>query len=471
MYMKLRSRWIYICLGVSLLCNQATDASAFLLSSETDPNNSLIKEYSYSSNPNSVRIVVKDNIDIKSQVTSAGSLALADNVASTNAFLVNKLIETDYVIIGKANLSEWANFRSTNSVSGWSSYGGQTTHPLGNEFNPCGSSSGSAVAVASGIVNVSIGTETNGSISCPASINGIVGFKPTVGLVSRSGIVPISSSQDTAGPMGRTVAQIAKLLEIISGFDSNDPATHKIPEDFDFNFHEATLNSNLDGLRFGLLDPQNQSDEIKTFHKKLKSAIESLGGELVTFKDTRVYPSDQEYYVLLYEFREGLERYLKNSNSKIKTLEDIIAFNDANSDKVMPHFGQDILYLSSESRNIFRYWFSKWKLKNSYRDTLDILEQNKLDAFIGLTRGPAWRIDYIGGDSAAIKKTIRFGNGGYAAHTGMPHITIPFFTLNKFPVGVSIIGARWTDKEIISYASALEKFIDLNNIQEVSFSE
>ena len=471
MYMKLKPRWIYICLCVSLLCNQATDASAFLLSSETDPNNSLIKEYSYSSNPNSVHIVVKDNIDIKSQVTSAGSLALADNVASTNAFLVNKLIETDYVIIGKANLSEWANFRSTNSVSGWSSYGGQTTHPLGKEFNPCGSSSGSAVAVASGIVNVSIGTETNGSISCPASINGIVGFKPTVGLVSRSGIVPISSSQDTAGPMGRTVAQIEKLLEGISGFDFNDPATHKIPKDFDFNFHEATLNSNLDGLRFGLLDPQNQSDEIKTFHKKLKFAIESLGGELVTFKDTRVYPSDQEYYVLLYEFREGLERYLKNSNSKIKTLEDIIAFNDANSDKVMPHFGQDILYLSSESINIFRYWFSKWKLKNSYRDTLDILEQNKLDAFIGLTRGPAWRIDYIGGDSAAIKKTIRFGNGGYAAHTAMPHITIPFFTINKFPVGVSIIGARWTDKEIISYASALEKYIDLNNIQEVSFSE
>ena len=132
---------------------------------------------------------------------------------------------------------------------------------------------------------------------------------------------------------------------------------------------------------------ENQSDEIKTFHKKLKSAIESLGGELVTFKDTRVYPN-QEYYERLYEFREGLERYLKNSNSKIKTLEDIIAFNDANSDKVMPHFGQDILYLSSESRNIFRYWFSKWKLKNSYRDTLDILEQNKLDAFIGLTRGP-----------------------------------------------------------------------------------
>ena len=435
----------------------------FTISDEIDPNNSLIQRYPYSSNPNSVNIVVKDNIDIKSEVTSAGSLALADNVAEKNAFLIDKLLKANYVIVGKANLSEWANFRSTGSVSGWSSYGGQTTHPLDEEFNPCGSSSGSAVAVASGLVNVSIGTETNGSISCPASINGIVGFKPTVGLVSRSGIVPISSSQDTAGPMGRTVSQVATVLEAISGFDSDDPATHKIPKHFDFNFQEAAQKSVLDGLRFGLLDSKNQNKQVQNFYQKIESAIESLGGKVVKFDDSRVYPSDHEYYVLLYEFREGVEKYLANSSSKMKTLEDVIVFNNANSDRVMPHFNQDILYLSSKSKNIFHYWFSKWKLRNSYRDTLDILEQNELDAFIGLTRGPAWRIDYIGGDSAAIEETTRFGNGGYAAHTGMPHITIPFFTYNKFPVGLSIIGARWTDKEIIGYASALEKIADFNN--------
>ena len=435
----------------------------FAISDEIDSNNSLIKRYPYSSNPSSVNIVVKDNIDINSEVTSAGSLALADNVAKKNAFLIDKLMEANYVIVGKANLSEWANFRSTSSVSGWSSYGGQTTHPLDEEFNPCGSSSGSAVAVASGLVNVSIGTETNGSISCPASINGIVGFKPTVGLVSRSGIVPISSSQDTAGPMGRTVSQIATVLEAISGFDSDDPATHKIPKHFDFNFQEAAKKSVLDGLRFGLLDSKNQNKQVQNFYQKIESAIESLGGKVVKFDDSRVYPSDHEYYVLLYEFREGVEKYLANSSSKMKTLEDVIVFNNANSDRVMPHFNQDILYLSSKSENIFHYWFSKWKLRNSYRDTLDILEQNELDAFIGLTRGPAWRIDYIGGDSAAIEETTRFGNGGYAAHTGMPHITIPFFTYNKFPVGLSIIGARWTDKEIIGYASALEKIADFNN--------
>ena len=435
----------------------------FAISDEIDPNNSLIQRYPYSSNPNSVNIVVKDNIDIKSEVTSAGSLALADNVAEKNAFLIDKLLKANYVIVGKANLSEWANFRSTGSVSGWSSYGGQTTHALDEEFNPCGSSSGSAVAVASGLVNVSIGTETNGSISCPASINGIVGFKPTVGLVSRSGIVPISSSQDTAGPMGRTVSQIATLLEAISGFDSDDPATHKIPKHFDFNFQEAAQKSVLDGLRFGLLDSKNQNKQVQNFYQKIESAIESLGGKVVKFDDSRVYPSDHEYYVLLYEFREGVEKYLANSSSKMKTLEDVIVFNNANSHRVMPHFNQDILYLSSKSKNIFHYWFSKWKLRNSYRDTLDILEQNALDAFIGLTRGPAWRIDYIGGDSAAIEETTRFGNGGYAAHTGMPHITIPFFTYNKFPVGLSIIGDRWTDKEIIGYASALEKIADFNN--------
>ncbi len=435
----------------------------FAISDEFDPNNSLIQRYPSSSNSSSVNIVVKDNIDINSEVTSAGSLALADNVAKTNAFLIDKLLESNYVIVGKANLSEWANFRSTSSVSGWSSYGGQTTHPLDEEFNPCGSSSGSAVAVASGLVNVSIGTETNGSISCPASINGIVGFKPTVGLVSRSGIVPISSSQDTAGPMGRTVSQIAMVLEAISGFDSDDPATHKIPKHFDFNFQEAAQKSVLDGLRFGLLDSRNQNKEVQNFYQKIESAIKSLGGKVVKFDDSRVYPGDHEYYVLLYEFREGVEKYLANSSSKMKTLEDIIVFNNVNSDRVMPHFDQDILYLSSKSKNIFHYWFSKWKLRNSYRDTLDILEQNELDAFIGLTRGPAWRIDYIGGDSAAIEKITRFGNGGYAAHAGMPHITIPFFTYNKFPVGLSIIGARWTDKEIIGYASALEKIADFYN--------
>ena len=186
-----------------------------------DEKNSLIEVYKKDSNISSIDIVIKDNIDIKNRVTSAGSIALKDNIAKSNAFIINKLLRSNYFILGKANLSEWANFRSEDSVSGWSSYGGQTRHFLHDNYNPCGSSSGSAVAVAAGIVDIAIGTETNGSISCPSSINGIVGMKPTTGLVSRSGIIPISSSQDTAGPMGNSVEIVAKTLEVISGVDIN----------------------------------------------------------------------------------------------------------------------------------------------------------------------------------------------------------------------------------------------------------
>ena len=204
------------------------------LGADFDTNNSLIEFYGKSNSR--TNIVIKDNIDIEGKITSAGSVALNDNKASSNAFLIQKLIDANFNIAGKANLSEWANFRSENSVSGWSSKGGQTSHVLNSKYNPCGSSSGSAVAVASGLVDIAIGTETNGSISCPSSINGIIGFKPTVGLVSRSGIIPISSSQDTAGPMGQTLEIVAKTLEVISGYDPNDKATSYIPEDFNFNF-------------------------------------------------------------------------------------------------------------------------------------------------------------------------------------------------------------------------------------------
>ena len=201
-----------------------------------DEFNSLIEEYSSSNNISKVNIVIKDNIDIKGKATTAGSLALVNNTAKENAFLIEKLLANNFHIKGKSNLSEWANFRSTNSISGWSSINGQTDHPLDPEYNPCGSSSGSAVAVASGIVDIAIGTETNGSITCPASVVGIVGMKPTVGLVSRNGIIPIASSQDTAGPMGRSVMIVAQTLQAIAGEDLNDIKTKDIPQNFDRNF-------------------------------------------------------------------------------------------------------------------------------------------------------------------------------------------------------------------------------------------
>jgi|TARA_E500000178_G_C16972083_1_gene731425 amidase len=427
------------------------------VSASNDEKNSLIEIYDNPNDINLINIVIKDNIDIGGKVTSAGSLALKDNIAKSDAFIIDKLKRANYYILGKANLSEWANFRSEDSVSGWSSLGGQTKHYLDDTYNPCGSSSGSAVAVSMGIVDIAIGTETNGSISCPSSVNGIVGMKPTTGLVSRSGIVPISSSQDTAGPMGASVDIVAKTLEVISGYDENDPATSLIPSNFDFNFSSATKNISLKGVRLGLLDSENSNPQVIKLHKKIKEIINSLGGEIILINDDRDYPDDAEYYVLLYEFRVGLEEYLKNTNSSMKKITDIIDFNNANKDIVMPYFGQDIFYKSIESTSYLKYLWSKYKLNKSYKSTKDLLDKYDLNAFIGLTRGPAWKINYDGGDYVAMNDSPQFGSGGYAAHNGMPHITIPYFEINKFPVGISIIGDRWSDKAIIEYASAIEK--------------
>lgn len=427
------------------------------VSASNDEKNSLIEIYDNPNDINLINIVIKDNIDIGGKVTSAGSLALKDNIAKSDAFIIDKLKRANYYILGKANLSEWANFRSEDSVSGWSSLGGQTKHYLDDTYNPCGSSSGSAVAVSMGIVDIAIGTETNGSISCPSSVNGIVGMKPTTGLVSRSGIVPISSSQDTAGPMGASVDIVAKTLEVISGYDENDPATSLIPSNFDFNFSSVTKNISLKGVRLGLLDSENSNPQVIKLHKKIKEIINSLGGEVILINDDRDYPGDAEYYVLLYEFRVGLEEYLNNTNSSMKQITDIIDFNNKNKDIVMPYFGQDIFYKSIESTSYLKYLWSKYKLNKSYKSTKDLLEKYDLDAFIGLTRGPAWKINYDGGDYVAMNDSPQFGSGGYAAHNGMPHITIPYFEINKFPVGISIIGDRWSDKAIIEYASAIEK--------------
>ena len=427
------------------------------VSASNDEKNSLIEIYDNPNDINLINIVIKDNIDIGGKVTSAGSLALKDNIAKSDAFIIDKLKRANYYILGKANLSEWANFRSEDSVSGWSSLGGQTKHYLDDTYNPCGSSSGSAVAVSMGIVDIAIGTETNGSISCPSSVNGIVGMKPTTGLVSRSGIVPISSSQDTAGPMGASVDIVAKTLEVISGYDENDPATSLIPSNFDFNFSSVTKNISLKGVRLGLLDSENSNPQVIKLHKKIKEIVNSLGGEVILINDDRDYPGDAEYYVLLYEFRIGLEEYLKNTNSSMKKITDIIDFNIKNKDIVMPYFGQDIFYKSVESTSYLKYLWSKYKLNKSYKSTKDLLEKYDLDAFIGLTRGPAWKINYDGGDYVAMNDSPQFGSGGYAAHNGMPHITIPYFEINKFPVGISIIGDRWSDKAIIEYASAIEK--------------
>lgn len=431
--------------------------------------NSLISVYAYSdieknlkigADLQGVPIVIKDNIDSVGLANTAGSLAMLDNLPSNDAHIVKKLKDAGLVIVGKANLSEWANFRGNPSTSGWSSYGGQTNNPYNLEYNPCGSSSGSAAAVAEGLVPLSIGTETNGSISCPASINGVVGIKPTVGLVSRDGIIPISSTQDTAGPMARSVLEAAKVLKIISGFDDKDIATKNIPSDFDY---EALTNLNedaLEGKRLGLIVSNDMSDTEMALLEKIESVIQSQGGEVlrVSFQVESNYKFEDEYYLLLYEFHEGLNNYLSSSNSKFKSLAELIRFNEENSDEVLTHFGHEIFLDSLKAIDRNKYEKSKNFVVMRARDQINnLIDNNDLDGLVGLTRNPAWKTDHENGDSRTGDGDLSFGNGGLSAVAGYPHITIPLDYVNGMPVGVSFLGKAWEEAKIINFAYDFEQ--------------
>ena len=438
---------IFFLMSCSDQIEQEHDAATF---------NSLIEEYDFHSSK--INIVIKDNIDIKGRPTTAGSLALEGNIAKDNAYLVQKLLDNNFHIAGKANLSEWANFRSYYSVSGWSSLGGQTYNIVGLDFNPCGSSSGSAVAVAVGIVDVAIGTETNGSISCPSSVNGIVGMKPTVGLVSRTGIIPISVSQDTAGPMGKNVTIVARTLEAIAGYDPKDSATAEIPQNFDFNFLENLKQSSLKGKRLGVLQSDLSDRHANDLLNKLQTILKQAGAEVVLLNDQRAYPYEDEYFLLKYEFKTGLEDYLLNATESKKTLEEIIYFNEQNAETVMPFFGQEILLESLETENLIeQYQRAIDATQKTKAETIAFLKSNKLDAFVGLTRGPAWKINYEGGDDKAMDDVPSFSMGGFAAISGLPHLTVPFFQMEQFPIGVSFIGLPWSDKRILELGAALER--------------
>ena len=405
-------------------------------------------------------IAVKDNIDVVGFANTAGSKALENNFPNKNAFLVQKLIDNGYFVIGKTNLSEWANFRSSTSTSGWSSMGGQTINPYGEMRTPCGSSSGSGVVVATGLVDVAIGTETNGSVSCPSSVNGIVGIKPTVGLVSRSGIIPISSTQDTAGPMANSVSSAAKILEIISGVDLNDPATLNIPEDFNFNFTSDLNDASLAGKRFGLLPTGSMNSDGKLMLKKIRIMLEEAGATVIDIDDNREYPGPEELLVLLYEFKVGLEKYLASSNSEFKTLDELIAFNEDNKDEVLKHFDQSHFYDSNETPSQKEEYLLALERVLQTRDEIDsFIKKYDIEALVGLSWSPAWAINHEGGDDEAIAEYKFWVNGSYAAMAGYPHVTIPFEYVDNLPIGMSFIGSKWDDKKLIEFAYAAEKLI------------
>lgn len=423
-----------------------------------DPFNSYIVQIPSKHGDSKINIAIKDNIDLAGFPTTAGSLALANNIPSKSAFLVSKLEKANYHISGKTNLSEWANFRSEKSVSGWSSYGGQTINAYGKELNPCGSSSGSAVAVASGLVKIAVGTETNGSISCPASVNGIVGLKPTVGLISRHGIIPISPTQDTAGPMGETVEVVAAALQAMSGRDANDPATNNIPENFDFNFIKNLKENGVAGKRFGLLSSGSDNKDAAKLLDRIQKLITQLGGTVIEIEDLREYPGSDEYFLLLYEFKVSLEKYLLQSSSSFKSLESLIMFNNDNEDAVMPFFKQEIFLKSQETIDKEKDYQQALEMVRRVRSEFnEMLTKDNLDGFIGLTRNPAWKIDYAGGDDAAMANQISFGNGAFAAIAGYPHLTVPLASINNLPVGISIIGPAWSETMLLQVGYELEK--------------
>ena len=420
--------------------------------------NDLYKSYIYSRSANwrGVPIFVKDNIDTINLANTAGSKALLDNLPRDDAQIIKKLKKAGFVIAGKTNLSEWANFRASSSTSGWSSVGGQTYNPYNLKYNPCGSSSGSAAIVAEGIAPASIGTETNGSIVCPASINGVVGIKPTVGLVSRDGIIPISSSQDTAGPMARSVYDAAIVLEAISGRDPKDKATFKIPGDYDFKGLTKLDADYLNGKRIGVIKVSEDAPQVtKNLMDKIIIVLEKLGAEVIEISLKPLDNDDwsKEFYLLLYEFNVGLNDYLQKSSSKTRNIKQLIEFNNQNKREILKYFGQDILEESIKAVDDTAYG-NALMLINASKARIDtVLEEESIIALVGLTRNPAWKINYKTGDNFE----NGWGNGSISAIAGYPHITIPLDYVDGLPTGVSFMGTAWDEVNLLNIAYSFEQ--------------
>jgi amidase len=406
-----------------------------------------------------IPVLIKDNIDSADQMaTSAGSIALADNRASKDAFIVAKLREAGAVLLGKTNLSEWANFRSTRSSSGWSSRGGQTKNPYILERNPCGSSSGSGVAVSANLCAIAIGTETDGSITCPSAINGVVGIKPTVGLWSRSGIIPISHTQDTAGPMARTVTDAAILLGALAGIDAADAVTRTSEGKAHADYTRFLDANALQGKRIGVEKSLLKGHEgIDALLMKTLELMRSKGAIVmeVEVKDKMREIALSEYEVLQYEFKDGLNKYLSSSNARVKSLKELIAFNQQHEARAMPFFKQEILESSEDKGDLTTKEYKEALEKNLSvaRNTInEVLRKDNLDAICGPSNGPSWCTDLINGDFFT-----GYGLSRPAAVAGYPHITVPMGMVNGLPIGMSFLTTAYREAELIAIAFAFEQ--------------
>ena len=408
-----------------------------------------------------VPILIKDNIDTADKMmTTAGSLALEGSIAPRDAFIVERLRTAGAVILGKTNLSEWANFRSTKSTSGWSGRGGQVKNPYVLDRNPCGSSSGSGSAIAANLAAAAIGTETDGSIVCPSTVNGLVGIKPTLGLVSRAGIIPIAHSQDTAGPMTRTVADAAALLESIVGIDPRDAAT-KRSAGRPTAYTKALNSDALRGARIGVARKRyfGYSPATDRLIDGAIAELKALGAVVVDPADipTAGQFDDCEFEILLYEFKADLNKYLEGlgPSAKVRSLEEIIAFNEREKAREMPFFGQEIMLQAQKKGPLTSAGYQKavatCRALSRTKGIDAVMTAQRLDAIVAPTGGPAWPIDLVNGDH------FLGASSTPAAVAGYPNITVPAGHVQGLPIGLSFMGRPWTEAKLIGFAYAYEQ--------------
>ncbi len=413
-----------------------------------------------------IPVALKDNIDTHDgMTTTAGSLALEGSIPPRDAFIAERLREAGAIILAKANMSEWAYFRGYRATSGWSARGGQCRNPYALDRNPCGSSSGSGVAVSASLVPLTIGTETGGSIMCPSSINGVVGIKPTVGLWSRSGIIPISHSQDTAGPMARTVRDAAILLGPLTGVDPRDEATAASDGNAHADYTRFLDADGLRGARIGVarsladtFDPR-----VVALFDEAVASMEDAGAVIVdpANLDASAWNDPLSLVLLEYEFKHDLNRYLASlgPDAPVKTLDDVIAFNERNADREMPYFGQERMY-DAQARGPLtdpEYLEAKRTVQRATRvDGIDrLVLEHDLDAIVAPTRDPAWLTDHIKGD-----RLQGGSSAGPAAIAGYPDISVPMGFVSGLPVGISFFGRAWTEPTLLRVAYAFEQATD-----------
>ena len=409
-----------------------------------------------------IPVLIKDNIDTADRMlTTAGSFALEGSRPSKDAFVVERLRAAGVVILGKTNLSEWANFRSTKSASGWSARGGQTRNPYALDRNPCGSSSGTGTAIAANLAAIGVGTETDGSIVCPSGVNGLVGIKPTVGLISRTGIIPISHTQDSAGPMARTVTDAALLLGGMAGTDPQDAATRRVPARSPRDYTASLDAGALKGARIGVARKQYFGYSPPA-DRLIDQAIADMKAQGAVIVDPANIPTASkmdacEIEVLLYEFKDDLNKYLASRGpaAPVKSLQDLIAFNEKEKAREMPFFGQE-LFLSAQKKGPLTsppYVTLRARCRGLAREQgIDlVLKQHRLDAIVAPTGSPAWTTDPVNGDH------FLGASSTPAAVAGYPSITVPAGQAHGLPVGISFIGTAWSEPKLIALAYAYEQ--------------